>query len=542
MRLAFYLFDVSVADHAGVFRQSRMTGDDPFVELPVVADAPGLRAFVHLENRNRPAWLDFVSQFCDLSDYDPWNVSNSCVLVQAVEVNGGTRYFALPVGHGFTALDRTKLESDFGLKVTANIVESDRLRGLQARTLGVVTQQKDVSINKPSEVWELGMDPDREIVKSLSGSPTDHEFARHLYGSDSLAVHRELTVEELKPFCTLLFERHTEIAYQEKFPFIDRFRTVTNAAQLNVLDEELNNRVATRSTDGISVFFPISTERAAEALELRCDRGYLVLPEASLAAVYAALDHFDLRGGDLIRSVHLSALDQDGHRIHFEPLNQHLAFEGVINGEFYAFSGGRWYRVDPTFLGQVAEQIATIDVLPAGTLPPCEHEEDEGPYNARVAADATLCLFDKNNFRQGLGGHSQIEVCDLLRQDGTFFCVKKYSGSADLSHLFSQASVSAKLFAEHEQYRQFTANIAAVKWPAPFAVAAPHRSSLLYVLAIICEPERSLPDGLPFFSRVNLLFHAREITRLGFRVAVARIDQEPEPGRPPNQRRRRRQP
>jgi len=456
-----------------------------------------------------------------------------------IHVDEGRRYFALPAGYGSAALDRAKLEVDFGLRVTANIVESGGLSGLQSRTLGVVTQQKDVSTNNPGEVWELGVDLDREVIRSLSGVPVDQEFARRLHGSDSLAVHRELTVNQLAPFCLELFRQHRDVAYRDKFPFIDHVRAVKGPTQIAALDAALNDKLANRSTEGVSIFLPMN--EASSGYELSCERGSTQVFGASLDEVYVAMDRFALAGPDSVRSVHISPLDESGQAVDPRPLYEYLTFEGVVSGESYVFSAGRWYKVNPSFLGRVADRLQQIEIVDLQhILPNMEDQENEGAYNARVANNPELCLFDRENFRQGLPAHSQIEVCDLLHRDGTFICIKKYRGSKELSHLFSQASVSARLFAEHEPYRQFTADAIGDRWPIPFDIREPHRPSLRFVLVIVCEPGRTVPDGLPFFSRANLLFHAREITRLGFRFGLARIVQDPAPQNQPAARRRRR--
>ncbi|MBK9589344.1 MAG: TIGR04141 family sporadically distributed protein [Sphingomonadales bacterium] len=65
-------------------------------------------------------------------------------------------------------------------------------------------------------------------------------------------------------------------------------------------------------------------------------------------------------------------------------------------------------------------------------------------YNQDVAKElaGSFCM-DADLITHG-GGHSKIEFCDVITAEKAFLHVKRYSGSAQLSHLFSQGVVSAR--------------------------------------------------------------------------------------------------
>ena len=100
-------------------------------------------------------------------------------------------------------------------------------------------------------------------------------------------------------------------------------------------------------------------------------------------------------------------------------------------------------------------------------------------------------------------------------------CVKKLTSSSTLSHLFSQGSVSAKLFSELEDSKKYKE-----KFPNELTVEnfKKERKLFTFVYAIGTEKEGDLLDLLTVFSKINLFSHIKSITNLGFNVALKKIN------------------
>lgn len=125
-----------------------------------------------------------------------------------------------------------------------------------------------------------------------------------------------------------------------------------------------------------------------------------------------------------------------------------------------------------------------------------------------------MALMDKRVVRPA-GATSTIEVCDLFSAKGEFVHVKKHTRSATLSHLLAQGSVSARLFVDDKGYRQTfrKALPAALRTLVDPDKVEPGKHSVVY--AISAPASRAVPSQLPFFTKVNLLFHSRELQRMG---------------------------
>lgn len=151
-------------------------------------------------------------------------------------------------------------------------------------------------------------------------------------------------------------------------------------------------------------------------------------------------------------------------------------------------------------------------------LPDWRTSEDEGAYNDRAAHERGWALLDKANFQIG-GPNQKIEICDLLTAGLHMICVKKRTRSATLSHLFSQGSVSADLYRGEPTYRDRVR--AAVPANSDGDQASSEEPTIVY--AIATDRPGVLIDSLFFFSKVNLVAHAKDIRRRGLKVGIAKI-------------------
>ncbi len=117
------------------------------------------------EDADGPDWASYLTGAFELEDLR--TISHSAVLI----VHGAGRLFALTFGDGRTLLDNDVLLRDFGLRVTANSVEPDRLTGLGSRTVRLRPRRRTTRLGEPSDIWDFDVKLDVEWVQTLSGRP-----------------------------------------------------------------------------------------------------------------------------------------------------------------------------------------------------------------------------------------------------------------------------------------------------------------------------------------------------------------------------------
>lgn len=91
-----------------------------------------------------------------------------------------------------------------------------------------------------------------------------------------------------------------------------------------------------------------------------------------------------------------------------------------------------------------------------------------------------------------------------------------------MSHLFSQATVSAELFREMEEYKQRFLEVANARW-AGVTIDNCVFDELIFVYAIATDRNGNLIELLPIFSKINLLKHMKILQKMKFDVEIAQI-------------------
>jgi len=165
---------------------------------------------------------------------------------------------------------------------------------------------------------------------------------------------------------------------------------------------------------------------------------------------------------------------------------------------------------------------AFYDSVPQATfMLPAYKDKSETAYNDRVATELAqdFALMDEK-FIPCDPPYGKIELCDLYGKGKKIVHVKRYTGaSAPLSHLFSQAVVSATIFRRDADFRKEANDLL----PQAFrsVLASPGPKEYEVVLGIVSVSKKSLV--LPFFSRVNLKNASERLSDLGYAVAILKI-------------------
>jgi uncharacterized protein (TIGR04141 family) len=362
----------------------------------------------------------------------------------------------------------------------------------------------------------------------VAGKPTSTELAKSLSGSDSLAVSCDCDLESIGEKCIHLFKQYHSDAYKTHFAFIDHIQPLSKKDPLvTELDADLQARIDARSQERLTIAYPeVPDYELLNVYRMQYGRKYKDMEELSLTEVYYFLDlHSEIPA--LLNKLWVVGLDMNENAVtHKHSLHDYLVCEIERGGDTYILSLGQWFRADTDYVKYVRNNVAYIDDITNDLdLPTIRPGEHEGTYNERVAEEKDWLLLDKLVF-QIAQSYDKIEVCDILAAGKRFICVKKMRSSATLSHLFAQGSVSATLLRESSEYRSKITELACSKW-SEITFDGVVAFSITFVYAIPTDKQGPLSSCMFFFSLMNLLEHAQAITRVGFRVALCKIEYGP---------------
>ncbi len=466
----------------------------------------------------RPRWLDVFRNHADLPT-DLWDQHTAAVLL--VRTRG--RLYALTYSYGRSLLLPGTWEEDFGLKVTLNSIGADRLQSIECLRFDAINSRTLCQTSRRGSAEQFGIEPERELLRAVSGIPTDKALGSTIAGAESLRsrVPRDLAKlpDQLHAFRTL-FESTT---YQQRFPWVGQITEVKDPTLRNALDGQLTDAIRNRQFDNLYLAVP-------HIIDWNVTEGFRYTkkgdnkPDLDIREFLARERDPDSVDADTLRARHVfQVLETSDEPVDSWSTYKSVDFETTLNGATYLLTSGKWFEVNRDFVKETDDRVRKVRT--SAVLLPNYQDKTETAYNDRVAgaSNGKFALMDCELIPRG-GGRSKIEFCDLYEKDERVIHVKRWGGSSTLSHLFAQGEVSGRLFLQDPEFRRLVNG----KLPTTHKFADPARNpkpgDFEVVFAIVSKSHKSLYQSLPFFSKLDLLAARDRLALYGFKVGIAKID------------------
>lgn len=467
-----------------------------------------------------PKWVD--SMFGTSIDSSSLRSSSaSAVLLVPIEVEENKRrIFAITFGYGRLMIDQSSIEERFGLKAVLNIADANSLRRIDKTSVAGNAMKSSEQLPKKSSIGDFTMDIERDLLEGVSVSMREDGLLEGtVKGADALNASIEINMVNILNVLATLYDIYKSDAYKESFDWIDRISSVKSQALINRLDKKAISLINASSPD-IWMAIP-------ELIDWEQISGFRIVGDENLYQdilidkVLASL-HQPLTEIKQLKNRKVKALNSD-ETCALTTWSSYKCLFGELDldGKQYCINGGKWYHVDNDYAQRIREsyELAPICNLPFPDWADGEHEKD---YNEslQMADSESRALMDAKNIPYG-GGSSRIELCDVLTNEGVFIHVKKYSGSAVLSHLFNQGLVSTQLIKSDDDFRTRAAEKLKLENPG-FKFALDHNCvrEVVYAIATIDDGER---PPIPFFSKVTFYYVKKQFEMLGVPVSLKAV-------------------
>ena len=441
------------------------------------------------------------------------------------------RWFAITFGPGGRFLvDRAAIEERFGLLVVLNSIPENQIRSMDKTAFDALATHSRVQTSREASPIEFGLDVERDLVRGVTGTPSDTSLGQRLNGVDPLMASVRIELADIPSLMARYLARYRSTNYRRSFPWVDHIAQVKDVVVCQSLDEQLLDRIHGDQLETCWLAVPeiVDWDRIDgfrygwrprnpkhHDIDLRIWLNEMVETARGVRSP-RDVDH------NLLSNRKVSCLDADGVTINqwsvYKCLNAEI--EGD-DGNAYLISAGKWYRVGRDFVQGVNDYFDQLPRYDNGML---EYSHDgEASYNESVARNDpdTFALLDNQNIPYG-GGPSRIEFCDLYTRDGDIIHVKRYGGSNVLSHLFSQGTVSGEVFWMQADFREMVNQRLPESHRIDDHRQRPGRDEYQVVFAVISK-QQGEGLSLPFFSRLNLRAAARRLQAFGYRVSIAKI-------------------
>ncbi len=367
-------------------------------------------------------------------------------------VTANERWFALSFGHVSHNLKDTSYEYDFGLRVTLNCVDPEKLKSTDIlEPSGAKRQRTQLPVD--SDLTYFDFDRDSTILKTLTGKVKDQykDICKNATGASNIRISSDKMPAGLADLCGSLLELYQQETYKTAFPDIQNISPVRDPEVIENLNVKLVEAFKSKS-DSLTLSVPEiqnygdglwGTFSGAGAGKVYDDifiaRYYEYLADASAELDTIGLSEF--------KKHHLALTNEEGSVVRDQfSILKCMIFDTMLDAESrtYHLCEGNWYLIDADY---VTKLTTYLDPLCKDTTLPNYIHANEGDYNESVslASNSLVCL-DKTNIAPN--GQKHVEPCDIYElADGTaiFHHVKISTLSAQLSHLFNQGTNSIRL-------------------------------------------------------------------------------------------------
>ena len=466
--------------------------------------------------KSAPPWtrLFTLNNQVDASEF---GFSSNVGAVFIVRVSGAT--FILSFGTGFHLLKPESIERDFGLKVTLNSVDPDKLRSLDKASYDHNPLNSRTQSTKDVDIFNLHLDSEMEMLYAVTGASLVKEFGSHVTGRDALTIAVEANLSDIPG---ILFEslKRYRSNLPAKFSWVENINRVRDLDEIEILDLELNACLANKKFDSLWLGEP-------EIVDWEGQIGYS-FEKSARAFRYTVLSFDDyikhLNGAtptiDLMKENVIHVNNSEYQPIKSWSVYRCLYAEITFGQSCYVLRNGIWYKINSTFVSAVNDYLADV-CIHSFKFPVYSHD-DEGEYNEHVSiTQSGFCLMDKKNIHIG-GPYDKLEHCDLIKDGKEFVHVKLYRSSGTLSHLFAQGFVAAEAFIKDKDYREKLNP----KLPAPIRLRdpKPRPDPSKYTIVYAIATTKDIPRELPFFSKITLKNALKTLRALNYNVALSRIE------------------
>lgn len=475
--------------------------------------------------RRTPDWVSIFEPVAGFDSSKIVNVSSRALFVIHVR----KRWFCFTFGYARHLIKESAIERNFGLIVTLNLADPDAIKAIDKTNISHVALQSREQAGRDVGFEGFEFDTDIDLLKSLTAKArvTNGEEQETYSGRDSVTICTRIELSTFADIAQQLYRAYESTAYVDRYPWITKITQERDSAVIAELDGELISAINQGRITKIWLSVPeVVPWEDVEGFAFRIPPPN---SKRSGPTLYGDIDleHW-LEETKLTGSVMRGHLDRkkiyqcfkDGREPTTWSAYRCLNAEIDLLSKKYILNDGDWYNVDADFVqdvdgfyGRVPRSDLTLPNYGTQTEP--VYLKNLGEMNSQFT------VMDRKMIMIG-GGRSQVEFCDLFSKSNDIVHVKQYGGSSVLSHLFSQAVVSADCFLNEPEFRAAVDKKLPMEFKLGKPEATPNPANYKICIAIMSK----VPGGLelPFFSKVSLKHAVRAIQRMKFAVTLLKIE------------------
>lgn len=327
-----------------------------------------------------------------------------------------------------------------------------------------------------------------------------------------------MDITNIGEFLVKVFNQYKSDKYKENFDWIDQIQDIKSSSE----KDKLNNFLIESINKNSGLFWMA----APELVNWENIRGYkyhrkIIFDDIDINEVKKSFST-PLTSIEQLKSKQISVISSlDDSKLMSWNALKCIYGECSINEQVYCINAGKWYRINNSFVKDVNTEykstiISQIDFQERTS----EHHSESEYINDFANNNTKFIAMDQKNIVYG-GGHSKIELCDLISTSQELIHLKPYSGSSTLSHLFNQGVVSAELLISDKNFlKKANDKIREQERGDKFQIFDARKIKVVF--GIISKDTDNLPK-MPFFSKVAFIHAKTRLQAFGLDVNIKNI-------------------
>lgn len=432
----------------------------------------------------------------------------------------GSRIFVVTFGYGRALLRPDVIEERFGLITALSSIDKDKIRSLDTSSLDAVLLNSRRQASVLSNVDNFALNVNRDLLKSVTGRVEDEELSTTLTGKDSLTISTNKTYKTICEEIDKYYAIYKSDKYKNAFIWVDQIRSVKDTSLIQTLNSSVVQKINNNQLDNIWISFP-------ELIDWKLLSYFKFgrnnhLEDVDIKTIH---DNYFKKQDDSIsietlKNGHIKAYDSSDQLLGHWSIYNSLFVDCQYGGKQFFLHEGSWYQIENNFVKRIEDFYQSVPIFSENL-----HDYDvplEDTYNKKLVSSDPNKYYLMDKKLTSVGG-STIEVCDVLTKNHHLLHVKKYTGSAVLSHLFNQGLVSAQSLKDPSTRKKINTKISKqvfkLKEDDTFNVSD---FEVVFVIARKGANANQRPT-IPFFSKVSLESVCRTLQLIGYKYSIAGI-------------------
>lgn len=187
-----------------------------------------------------PPWTKLFTDHQELPE-DTFGGRKAVGAALVVKLN--ENLFVLTFGTGFHLLKNEAIERDFGLRVTLNSVDPDKLRSLDKANYDHNPLNSRTQSSIDLDVFDLDVDSEMDMLYAVTGTSRVPIFGSHVTGRDALTLVLEINLNGLRAILVECISRY-KAALPKDFEWVENIQRIKDKDLQGVLDLELDDILA----------------------------------------------------------------------------------------------------------------------------------------------------------------------------------------------------------------------------------------------------------------------------------------------------------